>query len=679
MSSEFSDPFDFTAGELPLLISFPHEGCKIPPKVAESMTEAGRTSLDTDWFLKRLYDFEDSTQTARLSANYSRYIVDLNRDPSDDCLYPSQNTTGLFPRIRFDEEPIYQAEYNLTPREKARRIDEIWHPYHATLTRELQRLRSKFGIVVLFEAHSIASQVPFLFDGILPDLNFGTNAGMSCDPQLSNAVVQAASNHYSYSSVVNGRFIGGFITREYAEPELGIHAIQLEAVTSYLFERVVEGMECREGGFHPTRIAINHPSHHQMDSFSQLAMSTLPNERILFDGFHLLTMVPNKAPYGWLKNHKMIVEGGQITWIGEDPPVGENSPIRIINGDGKFLSPGLIDCHTHLVYGGNRADEWEQRLNGVSYEEIARNGGGILSTVRATRSAMEDELLASAKKRATRFLKQGVTTIEIKSGYGLDLESELKMLRVARRLEEELPVHVFTTLLAAHAVPPEFDGRTDDYVQLVCKEIIPAAAQENLCNAVDAFCESIAFDLEQTEQVFKAAIEHGLQIKVHAEQLSSSGAATLAAQMGAVSADHLEFLSDNDCHALAENDTVATLLPGAFYALKESQCPPVGSLRSLNVPIAIASDANPGSSPLSSILLAANMACTFFGLTPEEAMVGLTRNAAKALRAEKTLGTLEVGNNADFAIWDITSPAELAYGIGHNPCIGVYFAGRKVL
>ncbi len=400
------------------------------------------------------------------------------------------------------------------------------------------------------------------------------------------------------------------------------------------------------------------------------------NNSILFDGFQLLTMEPGEVPYGWLKNHRLLVEDGMITWIGrENPPAGA-AHATTIEGDGKFLSPGLIDCHTHLVYGGNRADEWEQRLNGVSYEEIARQGGGILSSVRATRAASEDELFQSASKRVIGFMKQGVSTIEVKSGYGLDLESELKMLRVAKRLDDELPLTVIATLLAAHAVPPEFASRSDDYIDMVCKEIIPASV--GMCQAVDVFCESIAFDLRQTERVFRAAADHDLKIKVHAEQLTNSGAAALAAEHGALSADHLEYLTTSDCDFLAKHDTVATLLPGAFYTLQEKQKPPVAALREVGAAIAIASDSNPGSSPMASILMVANMACTLFGLTPNEAIAGLTRNAAKALDATGTAGTLSVGKNADLAVWDIASPAELAYGIGHNPCESVYIRGRRI-
>ena len=398
----------------------------------------------------------------------------------------------------------------------------------------------------------------------------------------------------------------------------------------------------------------------------------MSNRSKLFSGYNLLTMCAGGEPYGRLRDHSLLVRDGKIAWIGKGDPPALDDDAEVIDGRARFLSPGLIDCHTHLVYGGNRADEWEQRLTGVQYEVIARRGGGILSTVNATRMASEDELFESARKRLVRFLKQGVTTVEIKSGYGLNLDTELKMLRVARRLADELPVDVSTTLLAAHAVPPEFTGRADDYVSHVCGEILPAAAE--LCDAVDVFCESIAFDLAQTKRVFQAALDQGLGFKVHAEQLSHLGGAAMAASKGAWSADHLEYLSPADCEKMAASGTVATLLPGAFYTLRETQRPPIGALRAAGTTIAIASDANPGSSPLASILLVANMASTLFGLTAEESLVGLTRHAATALRRSE-IGTLEVGKQADLAIWDVSSPAELAYGVGHNPCVAVYKQG----
>jgi len=399
----------------------------------------------------------------------------------------------------------------------------------------------------------------------------------------------------------------------------------------------------------------------------------------LFKDFRLLTMCDNGRPYGAVDDWEILVGDGKIKSIGDSEKLLLLADeTDVIHGHGRFLTPGLIDCHTHLVYGGSRADEWEMRLNGVAYEEIARRGGGILATVAATRMASEDELYETSSRRLNFLMRQGVTAFEIKTGYGLDLATELKMLRVINRLNDELPVHVSRTLLAAHAVPPEFTGKADEYVNLVCHEIIPAAAK--LCDAVDVFCESIAFDLDQTRRVFEAAQKTNcdLGLKVHAEQLTHTGAAALAASMGAMSADHLEHLTAADCYAMAEAGTVATLLPGAFYNLKEQQKPPLETLRELDVPIAIATDANPGSSPVSSILLMAHMACTFFGLTPEAAIRGLTANAARALRLDETMGTLEVGKNADFAVWNIESAAELAYGIGHNPCVEIYIGGKRL-
>jgi len=340
------------------------------------------------------------------------------------------------------------------------------------------------------------------------------------------------------------------------------------------------------------------------------------------------------------------------------------------------LTPGLIDCHTHLVHGGNRANEWEMRLNGYSYEEISRQGGGILSTVKATRAASESELYQSAESRLRYLMNQGVTTIEIKSGYGLDVETELKMLRVARKLEDDFPIRVETTLLGAHSIPPEFKSNPDLYVDLVCDEMIPAA--KDLCTSVDVFCESIAFSLDQTRRVFEAALNAKFNIKVHAEQLTRMGAAAMAAEMGAISADHLEFLNDEDCRIMSKHGTVATLLPGAFYCLNESQKPPVDSLRRTIVPIAIATDCNPGSSPVVSLLLMANMACNLFRMTPDEAFAGITRNAAKALKLDHQVGTIEAGKVADLVAWEVDSPAELVYAVGANPIRRVYFGGREV-
>jgi imidazolonepropionase len=334
------------------------------------------------------------------------------------------------------------------------------------------------------------------------------------------------------------------------------------------------------------------------------------------------------------------------------------------------MTPGLIDCHTHLVYGGNRAREFEMRLNGASYEEIARAGGGILSTVRATRGMDVDALVAASLPRLDALLREGVTTIEIKSGYGLETEAELRQLRAARRLGTLRPVEVRTTLLAAHAVPPEFKNDPGGYVDLVCREIIPRAAAEGLAEAVDAFCETIAFSPAQTRRVFEAARAAGLPVKLHAEQLSNQHGAALAAEYGALSADHLEWLDDNGVAAMARAGTVAVLLSGAFYVLRETRLPPVESLRRAGVPIALATDCNPGTSPISSLLLILNMGCTLFRLTPEEALAGVTRNAARALGLNDR-GMLRTGMLAHAVLWRLAHPAELSYAIGLTPCASV--------
>lgn len=330
-------------------------------------------------------------------------------------------------------------------------------------------------------------------------------------------------------------------------------------------------------------------------------------------------------------------------------------------GRGGVMTPGLVDCHTHLVYAGNRAGEFEQRLEGVSYEEIARAGGGILSSVRATRAASEDELIAASLPRLDALLADGVTTVEIKSGYGLTVADELKMLRVARRLGQLRPVRVITTLLGAHALPPEYAGRADDYVSLVCDEMIPAAA-EGLADAVDVFCEGIGFSPAQCERIYQASKAHGLAIKAHAEQLSNLGGSALAARYGALSADHIEYLDEAGVRAMAEAGTVAVLLPGAFHVLRETQLPPIELLRQYGVPMAVASDANPGTSPICMPTLMANLACTLFRLTPREALSGMTAQAARAL-GRLDLGRIAVGAPADLCLWDIQQPAELAYAV----------------
>jgi imidazolonepropionase len=393
----------------------------------------------------------------------------------------------------------------------------------------------------------------------------------------------------------------------------------------------------------------------------------------------LATMVPgSQAPYGAIDNGAIAIAGERIHWVGEQSRLPADIPagVSVHSAEGRWLTPGLVDCHTHLVYGGDRAREFEQRLTGVSYEEIARQGGGIVSTVTATRAASEDELARSARSRLAALSAEGVTTIEIKSGYGLDLDTELKMLRAARRLGENGDTDVVTSFLGAHALPPEYSGRGDDYIDFVCREVMPRVAEQGLADAVDAFCEGIAFSAEQTERVFEKARALGLPVKLHAEQLSDLGGAALAARFGALSADHLEYVSEASVEAMAASGTVAVLLPGAFYFLRETRKPPVELFREHGVPMAIASDSNPGSSPVTSMLLMLNMACTFFHMTPEESLAGVTRHAARALGKADSIGTLEKGKQADFVVWDIEHPAELAYRIGFNPCIRVVKNGR---
>tara|TARA_R110002110_G_scaffold83635_8_gene217123 strand:- start:1908 stop:3113 length:1206 start_codon:yes stop_codon:yes gene_type:complete len=379
----------------------------------------------------------------------------------------------------------------------------------------------------------------------------------------------------------------------------------------------------------------------------------------------IATMAEGDTPYGAIEEGAIAVARGRIVWVGPmtDLPVDALAVDRIDIG-GKWVMPGLIDCHTHLVFAGNRAREFELRLEGASYEEIARAGGGIRSTVANVRAASEDELVAQSLPRLRAMQADGATTVEIKSGYGLDTASEVKMLRAARRLGDVTGMDICTTFLGAHALPPEYEGRADDYIDLVCDEMLPVIAAEGLADAVDAFCEGIGFTTEQTRRVFEAAKAHGLPVKLHAEQLSDLGGAALAAEYGALSADHLEYLSPEGIKAMAASGTVAVLLPGAYYFLRETKLPPVQALRDAGVSIAIATDCNPGSSPVTSLPLMLNMACTLFRLTPEEALAGITRNAAKALGVITDRGTIEVGKRADFTVWDIGSPGELAYWIG---------------
>ena len=384
--------------------------------------------------------------------------------------------------------------------------------------------------------------------------------------------------------------------------------------------------------------------------------------KTLWHHCHIATMA--QGTYSIIEDGAMVTAGTLIEWIGPRAELSSGNYGQIHDLQGAWVTPGLIDCHTHTVFGGNRSGEFEQRLQGVSYAEIAAAGGGIASTVRATRAATEDELFDSARQRLRSLLRDGVTTVEIKSGYGLDLANERKMLRVARRLGEELPVSVRATCLAAHALPPEYKDRADDYIEHICNEMLPALAAEGLVDAVDAFCEYLAFSTEQVERVFKVAQRLGLPVKLHAEQLSSLHGSSLAARYQALSADHLEFMTEEDAIAMAASGTVAVLLPGAFYFLRETQLPPMDALRKHGVKIAIASDLNPGTSPALSLRLMLNMACTLFRMTPEEALAGATRHAATALGMGDTHGSLEVGKVADFVAWQIDRPADLAYWLG---------------
>ena len=393
-----------------------------------------------------------------------------------------------------------------------------------------------------------------------------------------------------------------------------------------------------------------------------------------------LATMTGSSPYGLIERGAMLVDGDALAWVGAEHEL-PHELARLVDEEhdleGALVTPGLIDCHTHLVYGGQRAREFELRLNGASYEEIARAGGGIRSTVAATRAASDDALYAAAARRLATLEREGVTTVEIKSGYGLTRADEARMLRVARRLGEERAATVRTTYLAAHALPPEYEGRPDDYIDAVCAWL-PALHAEGLVDAVDAFCDRIGFTPAQTRRVFDAARALHLPVKLHAEQLSDQHGAALAAGFGALSCDHLEYLGEDGIQAMAATGSVAVLLPGAYYFLRETKLPPVQALRDAGVPIAIASDHNPGSSPALSLLLMLNMACTLFRLTPEEALRGVTQHAARALGLAATRGTLETGKRADFAVWTLEHPNELAYWFGHNPCRRVVCGGVEV-
>ncbi|MBL8309774.1 MAG: imidazolonepropionase [Burkholderiales bacterium] len=384
------------------------------------------------------------------------------------------------------------------------------------------------------------------------------------------------------------------------------------------------------------------------------------------------------APYGWIADACLVTDGAQIRWVGasSDRP-REFAAATECDLQGACVTPGLIDCHTHLVYAGNRAREFELRLTGATYEEIARAGGGIRSTVAATRAADEDALLALAVGRARALMREGVTSVEIKSGYGLSEADEARSLRVARRVAQQLPLTVRTTFLGAHAVPPEFDGRADDYIAAVC-DWLPRLHADGLVDAVDVFCERIGFTVAQTRRVFERARSLGLPVKLHAEQLSDQHGAALAAAFGALSCDHLEYIGEDGIAAMAAAGTVAVLLPGAYYFLRETQLPPVEALRKAGVPIALATDHNPGSSPTLSPLLMMNMACTLFRMTPEEAWRGFTVNAARALGLGTEFGVLRAGARADFAVWDAEHPRDLVYRFGHQPLLQLVAGGQRV-
>ncbi|AYM85466.1 imidazolonepropionase [Pseudoalteromonas agarivorans] len=405
---------------------------------------------------------------------------------------------------------------------------------------------------------------------------------------------------------------------------------------------------------------------------------TLEDLDLLLTDANIATMDSTiDAPYGAIENAALAIKNGEIVWLGEQSnlPSFDAFATPTLSIKGQWLTPGLIDCHTHLIFAGSRAEEFEQRLQGVSYEQIAAQGGGIASTVKATRAADHEQLFVDAKDRLNTLLAEGVTTAEIKSGYGLDVENEIKILEVARLLNEHHPIDIKTTFLGAHALPPEYKGRADEYIDLVCTQMLEQVVANNLADAVDVFCENVGFSLAQTKQVFDAATKHNLPVKCHAEQLSNQQGAQLVAEYKGLSADHIEYLDENGVKAMAEVGTVAVLLPGAFYFLRETQLPPIDLLQKYNVPIAIASDFNPGTSPLCSVQLMMNMACTLFRLTPEQALAGVTRNAAQALGL-KDRGVLKVGARADIAHWQISHPAQLSYQFGVNKLLNLWILGR---
>ena len=397
---------------------------------------------------------------------------------------------------------------------------------------------------------------------------------------------------------------------------------------------------------------------------------------LLINNVQLASMQANGSPYGLIESATIAIKNGKIIYAGSQSDCEFQSD-NTIDGEGKWITPGLIDCHTHLVYGGDRAKEFEQRLQGVSYADIAKAGGGIKSTVKATREASFDSLVASATKRAKRLMEEGVTTVEIKSGYGLDLDNEIKMLEVAKTLSAQLPIHVESTFLGAHALPLEYADRADDYIDFVCNAVMPEVAARKLAGCVDVFCESIGFSPEQTRRVFEAAKQHSLNIKAHVEQLTDLKGAVLAAEFGALSVDHIEYLVEKDIPAIKQAGSVAVLLPGAFYYLNETQKPPIDALRKHGVPMAVATDLNPGSSPVASLLTAMNMSSVLFGLTPEEALKGATVNAAKALGLN-TKGVIAENMDADLCLWDVEHPSELVYAINQHRPEMTFVGGESV-
>lgn len=407
----------------------------------------------------------------------------------------------------------------------------------------------------------------------------------------------------------------------------------------------------------------------------------MKNWDMLWIDANLATLEDNGQPYGAIEKAAIAVKGNQIAWIGLQSELQkpyEDLAVEIYSAENHWITPGLIDCHTHLVYGDNRCHEFELRLEGATYEEIAKANGGIRSTVAFTRKLDEETLFQQSAKRLKSLLAEGVTTIEIKSGYGLTLESECKMLKVAKRLGETFPVDVQKTFLGAHALPDEFIDKPDAYIDWICNTALPYVKAHELADAVDAFCEHIGFSYEQVRRIFEVSRELHLPVKLHADQLSDSNGAALAAEFNALSADHLEYVSEQSLIAMAKSGTVAVLLPGAFYYLREKRKPPINAIRENQIPIAIATDSNPGTSPTTSILTVLNMACTLFRLTPEEALKGVTINAAKALGLDQIKGSLKPGKQADFVIWDIQRPAELSYWVGYNPLLHVVKSGLVV-